>query len=51
MCTTQKLKVDTVGSFLRPERLREARVKFENNEISKEELENIENEEIKKNCR
>lgn len=47
MCKTQKLKVDTVGSFLRPEKLRNARTKFENNEISKEELEKIENEEIK----
>lgn len=48
MCTTQKLKVDTVGSFLRPENLREARLKFENNEISLAELKLIEDVEIKK---
>ena len=39
-------RLDHVGSFLRPERLKEARVKFNDGEITAEELERVENEEI-----
>lgn len=39
-------QVDHVGSLLRPERLKEARKKFEAKELSKEELIKIEDEEI-----
>jgi len=39
-------RVDHVGSFLRPERLKEARAKFNDGEITVEELERVENEEI-----
>lgn len=39
-------RADHVGSLLRPERLKEARAQFQNNEISKEILTQIENEEI-----
>ena len=39
-------RYDYVGSFLRPERLKQARKDFENNIITKKELEKIENEEI-----
>ena len=38
---------DIVGSFLRPERLKEARAKYENKEITKEELKIVEDECIK----
>ena len=38
---------DIVGSFLRPEKLKEARVKYENKEITKEELKVVEDECIK----
>lgn len=38
---------DIVGSFLRPERLKEARAKYENKEITSEELKVIEDECIK----
>lgn len=38
---------DIVGSFLRPERLKEARAKYENKEITKEELRIVEDECIK----
>lgn len=48
MCTKANLKVDTVGSFLRPNRLKEARQKFELKEISVDELREIENQEIQK---
>jgi 5-methyltetrahydropteroyltriglutamate--homocysteine methyltransferase len=41
-------RADHVGSFLRPERLKKARLQKENGEISAEELRLIENEEIKK---
>ncbi len=41
-------RYDYVGSFLRPQRLKEARLKYENKEISFEELTQIENEEITK---
>lgn len=37
---------DFVGSFLRPERLKEARAKYQKNEISAEELKQIEDQEI-----
>ena len=39
-------RLDHVGSFLRPERLKEARAKFNAGEINAEELERVENEEI-----
>lgn len=39
-------RLDHVGSFLRPERLKEARAKFNAGEINAEELELVENEEI-----
>lgn len=48
---TQKItpfKGDHVGSFLRPERLKKARCKFANKEITREELRMIEDEEIAK---
>lgn len=41
-------RYDIVGSFLRPERLKEARAKFEQGNITDEELTQIENDEIKK---
>lgn len=41
-------RYDFVGSFLRPQRIKDARVDYANNKISKEELTQIENEEIKK---
>lgn len=41
-------RADHVGSFLRPERLKKARLQKENGEISTEELRLIENEEITK---
>ncbi len=40
--------VDHVGSFLRPERLKEARQRFSENRLTENELRSIENEEIKK---
>lgn len=48
MCTTNTTKIDTVGSFLRPEALKAARISFEKRSLSREELMEIENEEIKK---
>ena len=49
MCKTKKItRIDTVGSFLRPERLKKARTAYNDNRISKQELVEIENEEIKK---
>lgn len=39
-------RYDTVGSFLRPQALKEARSKFQNHEISADELKKIEDEEI-----
>lgn len=48
MCTTTTNKIDTVGSFLRPEVLKNARIAFENGSLSREVLTQIENEEIKK---
>lgn len=41
-------KADHVGSFLRPARLKEARLQFENNEITADHLKQIEDEEITK---
>ncbi len=48
MCETKGRipKLDTVGSFLRPEVLKKAREQFSNGEISKEQLTEIENQEI-----
>ena len=45
-CQRAPFRLDHVGSFLRPERLKEARVKFSTGEITAEELERVENEEI-----
>lgn len=45
-CQKAPFRLDHVGSFLRPERLKEARAKFTAREISAEELEHVENEEI-----
>ena len=45
-CQKAPFKLDHVGSFLRPERLKEARAKFNDGEITAEELERVENEEI-----
>lgn len=39
-------KADHVGSFLRPERLKQARSQYENEEITADQLKQIENEEI-----
>ena len=45
-CQKALFRLDHVGSFLRPERLKEARAKFNAGEINAEELERVENEEI-----
>ena len=45
-CQKAPFRLDHVGSFLRPERLKEARAKFNDGEITAEELERVENEEI-----
>ena len=45
-CQKAPFRFDHVGSFLRPERLKEARAKFNAGEITAEELERVENEEI-----
>ena len=45
-CQKAPFRLDHVGSFLRPERLKEARAKFNAGEINAEELERVENEEI-----
>ena len=45
-CQKAPFRLDHVGSFLRPERLKEARAKFNVGEITAEELERVENEEI-----
>ena len=45
-CQKAPFRLDHVGSFLRPERLKEARAKFRAGEITAEELERVENEEI-----
>ena len=41
-------KADHVGSFLRPERLKQARLQYENNEITADQLKQIEDDEITK---
>ena len=45
-CQKAPFRLDHVGSFLRPESLKEARAKFNDGEITAEELERVENEEI-----
>ena len=45
-CQKAPFRLDHLGSFLRPERLKEARAKFNDGEITAEELERVENEEI-----
>lgn len=45
-CQKAPFRLDHVGSFLRPERLKEARARFNAGEINAEELERVENEEI-----
>ena len=45
-CQKAPFRLDHVGSFLRPERLKEARAKFNDGELTVEELERVENEEI-----
>lgn len=45
-CQKAPFRLDHVGSFLRPERLKEVRAKFNTGEINAEELERVENEEI-----
>ena len=45
-CQKAPFRLDHVGSFLLPERLKEARAKFSAGEITAEELERVENEEI-----
>ena len=45
-CQKAPFRLDHVGSFLRPERLKEARAKFNDGEITVEELERVENEEM-----
>ena len=45
-CQKAPFRLDHVGSFLRLERLKEARAKFSAGEITAEELERVENEEI-----
>ena len=45
-CQKAPFRLDHVGSFLRPERLKEARAKCNAGEINAEELERVENEEI-----
>ncbi|MEF2966598.1 5-methyltetrahydropteroyltriglutamate--homocysteine S-methyltransferase [Paenibacillus sp. M1] len=46
--TVTPFRYDIVGSFLRPRELKEARVKFQNGEISAEQLIEVENAEITK---
>jgi methionine synthase II (cobalamin-independent) len=46
--TIAPFRADIVGSFLRPQAIKEARGKFKNNEISEEDLNKLENEEIVK---
>jgi 5-methyltetrahydropteroyltriglutamate--homocysteine methyltransferase len=45
---TVPFRFDIVESFLRPERMKEARAKFEKNEITADELKKVEDEEIRK---
>ena len=46
--TVRPFRADHVGSLLRPKRLKEARFKFNNNELSLDELTRIEDEEIER---
>lgn len=46
--TVRPFRADHVGSLLRPKRLKEARFKFNNNELSLDELTLIEDEEIER---
>jgi 5-methyltetrahydropteroyltriglutamate--homocysteine methyltransferase len=46
--TKPPFRADEVGSLLRPERLKEARAKFEKGEISKDDLRKVEDMEIEK---
>lgn len=48
LVVNKPFKADHVGSFLRPTRLKEARLQFDNNEISADQLKQIEDEEITK---
>ena len=49
MCTINAPhRHDTVGSFLRTEKLKKARNDFEKGKIDKKELEKVEDEEIRK---
>ena len=40
-------RADHVGSFLRPQRLKDARARFQTNDITKEELRAVEDEAIR----
>ena len=44
--TTSPFRYDIVGSFLRPEKLKEARTRFTDEEITQEELRKVEDETI-----
>ena len=44
--TTSPFRYDIVGSYLRPEALKEARKQFQNNEITVEELTKVEDQAI-----
>ena len=46
--TKGPFKADHVGSFLRPERIKQARLQVENGEMTKKQLRAIEDEEISK---
>ncbi|OMD37441.1 5-methyltetrahydropteroyltriglutamate--homocysteine S-methyltransferase [Paenibacillus odorifer] len=46
--TVTPFRYDIVGSFLRPQALKEARLKFKNDEITAEQLQLVENDEIVK---
>ena len=47
-CQKAPFRLDHVGSFLRPERLKEARAKFAAGELSREQLTEVEDQEIAK---
>lgn len=46
--TVTPFRYDIVGSFLRPQALKEARLKFKNGEITAGQLKEVENDEIVK---
>lgn len=48
MYTVNTAKIDTVGSFLRPETLKNARIAFERGNLSRQALTEVENEEIRR---